>query len=74
MQLLGELPEFVAYKKKRVRELICSRLTKGVRIQSVVNSSGIEFRFADDRLDRLPALAADLVARKVSVIVASGNA
>ena len=45
MQLLGELPEFVAYQKKRVRELICSRLAKGVRIQSVVNSSGkVPFR------------------------------
>jgi putative ABC transport system substrate-binding protein len=32
----------------------------------------IEFRLAEDRYDRLPALAADLVRRDVSVIVAGG--
>jgi ABC-type uncharacterized transport system substrate-binding protein len=32
----------------------------------------IEYRFAESQYDRLPALAADLVARRVSVIVAAG--
>ncbi len=33
----------------------------------------IEYRWAEDRYDRLPALAADLVAHKVDVIVTSGG-
>src|ERR1700751_3956763 len=33
---------------------------------------GIEFRWAEGRYDRLPALVADLVNRKVDVIVAAG--
>jgi ABC-type uncharacterized transport system substrate-binding protein len=33
----------------------------------------IEFRWAEGRYDRLPAMAADLVARKVDLIVASGG-
>src|SRR6516162_1446263 len=32
----------------------------------------IDYRYAENQLDRLPALAADLVRRRVAVIVASG--
>src|SRR5262245_9499648 len=34
----------------------------------------IEFRWADDRLERLPALVADLIGRKATVIVANYGA
>jgi putative tryptophan/tyrosine transport system substrate-binding protein len=33
----------------------------------------VEYRYAKNQLDRLPTLAADLVRRRVTVIVASGN-
>jgi putative ABC transport system substrate-binding protein len=36
-------------------------------------SVAIEYRWAEGRYDRLPALAADLVGRKVDLIVASGS-
>ena len=38
-----------------------------------LRSVAIEYRFAGNQIDRLPALAADLVRRQVSVIVTSGN-
>ena len=36
-------------------------------------NAAIEYRFAENRHERLPALAADLVGRKVNVIAATGG-
>jgi putative ABC transport system substrate-binding protein len=48
---------------------------RGLREANYVEGENlaIEFRWAEGRYDRLPAMAADLVGRKVDVIVASGG-
>ncbi len=47
---------------------------RGLREAGFVEGSNvaIDFRYADNRLDRLPALAADLVGRRVALIVSTG--
>ena len=48
---------------------------EGLRETGFVNGENltIEYRWAEERYDRLPALAAELVGRKVDVIVATGE-
>src|SRR6478735_8969754 len=48
---------------------------EGLRETGFVNGENltIEYRWAEERYDRLPALAAELAGRKVDVIVATGE-
>ena len=66
--LNGESPDPVADNLRALRQ--------GLKDLDYVERQNVEFeyRWAENQYDRLPALAADLVRRQVSVIVASGNA
>jgi putative ABC transport system substrate-binding protein len=54
---------------------ISGELARGLRVLGWVEGQNltIEYRWAGGQVDRLPELAADLVARKVDVIVAGGE-
>jgi putative ABC transport system substrate-binding protein len=59
----------VEYQNVTVPFLQGLKATGYVEGQNVV----VEYRYAENQLDRLPALAADLVRRRVAAIVASGT-
>jgi putative ABC transport system substrate-binding protein len=61
--------------RPRVRAAASEGLVEGLRDAGFVEGQNltIEYRSADEQFDRLPALAAELVERKVSVIAAPGS-
>jgi putative ABC transport system substrate-binding protein len=66
---------FLAVGSREGRAFLIEGLLQGLREHGYVEGQNIviEYRFSADRNDRLPELAAELVALKVDLIVASGS-
>jgi putative ABC transport system substrate-binding protein len=66
---------FLAVGSREGRAFLIGGFHQGLREHGYVEGQNIviEYRFSEDRLDRLPALAAELVALKVQLILASGT-
>jgi putative ABC transport system substrate-binding protein len=66
---------FLATGSRQGRAFVIEGFRRGLREQGYVEGENIvvEYRFSDDDDGRLPALARELLARKVQIIVASGT-
>jgi putative tryptophan/tyrosine transport system substrate-binding protein len=66
---------FLAVGSREGRAFLIEGFRQGLRERGYVEGQNIviEYRFSEDRNDRLPALAAELVALKVQLILASGT-
>jgi putative ABC transport system substrate-binding protein len=66
---------FLAVGSREGRAFLIEGFLQGLREHGYVEGQNIviEYRFSEDRNDRLPALAAELVAMKVRLILASGT-
>ncbi len=66
---------FLAVGSRDGRAFLIEGLLQGLREQGYVEGQNIviEYRFSNDRNDRLPELAAELINLKVELIVASGT-
>src|SRR4030095_9871904 len=66
---------FLAVGSREGRAFLIDGFLQGLREHGYVEGQNIviEYRFSEDRNDRLPALAAELVALKVRLILASGT-
>ena len=61
-------------RNSRSRGSLINSFREGIKTEGFVEGQSVvlEFRSAEGQYDRLPGLAADLVSRKVTVIVAEG--
>lgn len=66
---------FLAVGSREGRAFLIEGLRQGLRERGYVEGGNIiiEYRFSENRNDRLPELAAELIALKVNLIVASGS-
>ena len=66
---------FLAVGSREGRAFLIEGFLQGLREHGYVEGKNIviEYRFSEDRNDRLPALAAELIALKVELILASGT-
>ena len=66
---------FLAVGSREGRAFMIEGFLQGLRAHGYIEGQNIviEYRFSEDRDDRLPALAAELVALKVRLILASGT-
>ena len=67
---------FLRNTSREDSELLLAAMREGLRKSGYVEGKNlaIEYRFADNQIDQLPALATDLVRHQVAVIIAGGNA
>jgi putative tryptophan/tyrosine transport system substrate-binding protein len=71
MPVIGFLSSVGRDDRPRLLDAFRQGLSEAGYVES--RNVAIEFRFAENKYERLPALAADLVSRKVSVIAATGG-
>src|SRR5436189_6377489 len=71
MPVVGFLTSLGADERHNLRNAFRRGLDEVGYIEG--HNVAIEYRFAENQYDRLPALAADLVGRKVAVLAASGG-
>ena len=74
-QLPAPVIGFLSSGSAEARAALTAAFRRGLSETGYIEGQNIaiEFRWAEDRYDRLPALAADLVRRYVAVLVATGG-